>query len=526
MLRDYQLAINSNIVNSWQNNNRMVCAVMPTGAGKTVCMSNLFKQLNVPSMAIAHRDFLVLQISCALAAAGLKHQIIAPNKTIKFIVEEHIEQFGQSYWSSTSPLHVAGIDTLIRREVPFAAQIRLVQIDEGHHVVEGNKWHRGLSMFPNAFGVGWTATPERADGKPLDTYSDLIIGPAMRELIDRGYLCEYVIFGPREAIDTRDIKITRSGDFSPDKLREAAHNSSTITGDIVKHYLKYAAGKNGVTFAVDVELAQEHAAAFRQAGVPAVVLHANSKDHERTRALKDFKSGLIKQIVNVDILGEGFDVPMIEVASFARPTQSYGLYVQQFGRALRILKGKPVGTIIDHVGNVARHGLPDSRTEWSLEGRTKVQTSREMPIRTCPACFRVFESWGNACLYCGHRPEPQGRDKPELVEGDLTEYTPDLLARLGREARKAVALPHTPARSARDHVVHAQMVNRKNAQDRLREAIAYWAGFKRDRVGNSDSVSYREFYHKFGVDVATAQTLGAKDAEKLMDRVRRDAGIL
>jgi superfamily II DNA or RNA helicase len=343
----------------------------------------------------------------------------------------------------------------------------------------------------------------------------------MRELIDRGYLCKYVIYGPREAIDTRDIKITRSGDFSPDQLRDAAHKSS-ITGDIVQHYLKYAAGKNGVTFAVDVALAEEHAAAFRQAGVPAVVLHANSKDYERSKALRDFKAGIIKQIVNVDILGEGFDVPMIEVASFARPTQSYGLYVQQFGRALRPLADKPHGCIIDHVGNVARHGLPDTRTAWTLEGRTRAEASREMPIRTCPECFRIFESWGNACTICGFRPEPQQRDRPELVEGDLTEYTPELLAQIGKEAKKAVSVPRVPARSARDNVIHDRMIDRRDAQHRLREAIAYWAGFKRDRIGNSDSVSYREFYHKFGVDVATAQTLGAGEAEKLREQVERD----
>ena len=32
------------------------------------------------------------------------------------------------------------------------------------------------------------------------------------------------------------------------------------------------------------------------------------------------------QLVNVDILGEGVDVPAIEVVSMARPTESYALY--------------------------------------------------------------------------------------------------------------------------------------------------------------------------------------------------------
>ena len=50
-----------------------------------------------------------------------------------------------------------------------------------------------------------------------------------------------------------------------------------------------------------------------------------------------------------------------------RPTQSYGLFVQQFGRVLRTADDKTHGTVIDHVGNVVRHGLPDAPRQWSLE---------------------------------------------------------------------------------------------------------------------------------------------------------------
>lgn len=75
--------------------------------------------------------------------------------------------------------------------------------------------------------------------------------------------------------------------------------------------------------------------------------------------LRRFKARELTVLVNVDLFGEGFDLPATEVVSMARPTMSYALYVQQFSLALRLMDGKTEAIIIDHVGNVRRHGLPD-----------------------------------------------------------------------------------------------------------------------------------------------------------------------
>ena len=76
-------------------------------------------------------------------------------------------------------------------------------------------------------------------------------------------------------------------------------------------------------------------------------------------------------MVNVDLFGEGFDLPAIGSVSFARPTQSFPLYAQQFGRSLRVLEGKDRAIVIDHVGNVIRHGLPDAYRAHTLDSRER-----------------------------------------------------------------------------------------------------------------------------------------------------------
>ena len=59
---------------------------------------------------------------------------------------------------------------------------------------------------------------------------------------------------------------------------------------------------------------------------------------------------------------------------------------------------------------------------------------------------------------------------------------------------------------------------RQEAQHELREAIALWAGVQRD-MGRPDSEIYRRFYHSFGTDVMSAQTLGRKDADNMKEKI-------
>ena len=536
MLRDYQQHQKNEIIHSWNAGKRNILSVMPCGAGKTVNMSDMFHYLDVPGIAIAHRQELVSQISLTLARWRIYHRIIAPASIIRFIINQHIVEQGQSFVSTSAKVAVAGVDTLIRRTneiARFAGQVRIWQTDEAHHLLQSNKWGKAVELFLNAFGLGWTATPCRADRKSLargqdGVFDHMIVSPSMRKLIDQRHLCDYVIYGPPSDLDLTNVEIGDSGDFKSDQLREATYRSS-ITGDIVRDYLKYAPGKLGVTFAVDVSMGEDHTAAFNSAGVPAALVTAKTPDHIRAELSRSFRRGDLKQLVNVDIFGEGYDLPALEVVSMGRATESYPLYVQQFCRALRTLAGKSHGIIIDHVGNVMRHGLPDGARAWSLDApeRRKRITSDDIPVRICvnPECFRAYEGYSIRCPHCGHKPAPAERDRPELVEGDLTEYSAELLAHLRGEAERVAAVPAIEVNSGRDFRVLENVRARAEAQANLRDAISWWCGVRTDVYGDEYSTSYRRFFRKFGIDVATAQTLGAPDALKLYRKIWEDINV-
>lgn len=489
------------------------------------------------SVEIAHRQELVFQIAMAHARIGLFHRIIAPPRVIAFISNYQGRTLGRSFVHSGSPHAIASVDTLLRRKEElkdWIDQVDLAQTDEGHHALITNKWGQALEWFKRAWKAAWTATPLRSDRRSLrrgdgltGVYDHMVIGPSMRELIEMGNLCDYQIYGPTPSIDRSTLPVGKSGDFSPAPMRAAAERS-TITGDIVRDYLRIAPGKRGVSFVVDVQLAAETVAAFMQAGVPAAMISAETPDDVRVPIMEDFRNGFLKQLINVDILGEGVDVPGIEVVSMGRPTESFGLYAQQFGRMLRPLPGKLFGILIDHVGNVLRHGLPDAPREWSLDApeRRKVKHLEDLndtiPLTTCTECMRVYPATKAKCPHCKAAPKPGGRDRPEQVDGDLTMYSPDLLAQLRRQADEIMQINVSSATRGAQVGSLAAGNLRVAAQRDLRESLAWWAGVMTDVHGMDLQESYRTFYHRFGVDVATAQTYGIKEATALKDLIWKD----
>lgn len=560
--RPYQTKLKQGVYQAWAAGAVCVAMIMATGGGKTFVMGDIIKEEPGPVCAIAHRQELVGQISLALAREGIRHDILAPAAVRRAIVAAHVQEFGRHYYDQHSRVKVGGVDTITRMKAegdPWFASVRLVLIDEGHHVLKLNKWGTAYQLFPNARGLFPTATFCRADGKGLGRCADglvdaMVEGPNARELIDSGYLTDYRVWCPTvKDLELSDEDISdATGDYNKDKVRKAVHKSKRLVGDVVEHYLRHAAGERGITFAIDVESATEIAAEYRRRGVPAECVSAGTPDDLRRAILRRFKAGEVLQLVNVDLFGEGFDVPSCAVVSMARPTQSFSLFAQQFGRALRVMVGaeyganwdaytdeerraiiaasvKPKAKIIDHVGNIARLGLPDKRREWTLERRERRSAAQRNAeaLRVClnAECIQAYEKFHPACPYCGTPgPLPANRGSIEQVEGDLFELDAETLAALRGEVARIDGEARVPRHleGAAARAVWNAHHARQMAQRELRHAIGVWAACSPQY---DDRTNYRRFWYEFGVDVLGAQSLGAKEADALRAKIAASLAI-
>lgn len=404
-----------------------------------------------------------------------------------------------------------------------------------HHCLKTNKWGKTVEMFVNARGLGVSATPNRADGQGIGSmadgyFDDLITGPSMRSLINRGFLSDYEIVCPKSDLNIEECKLSANGDWSNQTLKKAAKKSK-IVGDVVNNYMKYAAGRKAIVFATDVDTADEISADFNAVGIRAVSLNGDSQTNFREQSIELFKQGKLQVLVNVDLFDEGFDVGDCEVCIMARPTASLGKYLQQIGRVLRPAPNK-TALIIDHVSNVLRHGLPDMHRVWSLDRRAKkakqLKDPEEIELTVCKHCLKPYEKFRTVCPYCGFEkplPEPRSRTV-EMVEGDLMLLDKTTLEKM----RASINLESPGSIAARVGVVAGPIAakgvaNRQmekiTAQGELKEAIAQWAALERLK-GFSDRELYKKFYLTLGSDVLTVlnNSHSKQEYEVLTERVK------
>lgn len=413
-LRPYQSDAIQGLRSAFRDGNRSPLLVMPTGAGKTVCFSYLSARLRDADkrvVILVHREELIEQVSSTLQAFGVPHGIISAGTP-----------YDRRY-----TIHAASVFTLARRmdvvEVPD-----YVICDEAHHAIAGSSWGNVIDQWRernNALRlIGVTATPERLSGEGLGaTFDTMVLGPTTAELIALGALSPYRLFAPRQAVDLSGVGV-RGGDFVR-SASAAAMDKPAIVGDVLGHYRRHCDGAPSVAFCVSIEHAQHVADSFRAAGYRSQSIDGKMDKITRRSLVSDFQRGALNVLTSCDLISEGFDCPGIVGAILLRPTWSLALYLQQVGRALRTAPGKDSAIILDHVGNNARHGLPDDPRTWSLLGRDDVRGKKKRDpddpaCRQCQACYAISPAAASKCRDCG-APFPVVARKVEERAGELSE---------------------------------------------------------------------------------------------------------
>lgn len=335
---------------------RSVMVQMPTGTGKThiiaaVTKSYISKGHTV--FVIAHRRELVAQ------AQNTLHLYIDENGMKK--VEVYSVQWLNRHISEITP------------------KPSLIVIDEAHHSV-AKTYTSIIETFPKAKIMGLTATPCRLNGHPFtDLFDVLLQSHPINWFIAEGYLSLYDYMSVRP--DNEDVRIINSlrkrgadGDFSVREMSEKLDIRPSLER-LCDTITRYANGKKGIVYAIDINHAEHIAELYRKNGIKAIAISSKTPDKEREEFLERFrntqtdgnkplKAGDIQVIVNVSLFDEGLDCPDVEFIQMARPTLSLSKYLQMVGRGLRVYDGKKYCLILDNVGNYRLFGLPSDDRDW------------------------------------------------------------------------------------------------------------------------------------------------------------------
>lgn len=303
---------------------------------------------------------------------------------------------------STRWQQVAHVQRLPQKEVVYDITVagthcffaNGILVHNCHHAASGS-YQTLLKNYPDAYVLGLTATPERLDGKGLDSlFHDLLNVATVPELVDSGYLVAPQCMGPsQESVAQLKAALARvkqrAGDYADDQLAEAM-DSPSLVGDIVSHWQEWGVGQKTIVFAAGIDHSKHIIQQFQSAGIAAAHLDGTMSLPEREGILKAWRGAEINVVSNCQILTEGFDFPELSCCILARPTKSVALYLQMVGRVLRTSPGKSGAIILDHAGNVVEHGPPHIERVWTLGGfakKRKIETTHACFLPGCGALF-------------------------------------------------------------------------------------------------------------------------------------------
>jgi len=250
----------------------------------------------------------------------------------------------------------------------------LILVDEGHHNV-ARSWERVFERFPNAKVVSLTATPFRGDGREIA--GERVYAYPFRTAMVRGYIKQITAVN----VAPQEICFTYRGDARRHTLEEVLQlrdeewfsrgvalapecNRSIVDASIqwLQHLRETGTFHQLIAVACSVDHARQVRSLYAERGLQAREIHSNMPAEEIEDVLQDLRRGRIDCIVQVRMLGEGFDHPNLSVAAIFQPFRSLSPYVQFIGRVMRVIhQNNPQhpdnrGVAVSHVGlNIDRH---------------------------------------------------------------------------------------------------------------------------------------------------------------------------
>lgn len=431
-LRPYQREAVDSLYAYWQDKAGSPLLVLPTGAGKSLVLATVCKELieNYPDMRIlivTHVRELILSNFSEL----LNIWPFAP---------AGIFSAGVGRRDAHAQIIFGGVQT-IASKTALIGHIDLVMVDEAHLMPRKSETQYGKlldglrAINPDLKLVGLTATPFRLGEGCLHEgegalFDDVAYDLPISDLIDGGYLVRPISKGMATTYDVSGVG-KLGGDYKQNAL-QAAVDKDDLTRAVVDEVVAYGTAPGAerrawLAFCSGVDHAFHMRDEIRSRGFSCETVTGETPASERDKILGDFKAGRLRAVTNNSVMTTGTNVPIIDLVAFCRPTQSAGLYVQMAGRGLRLYPGKENCLFLDFAGVVRKHGPIDAVTPPSARSGTG-----DAPVKQCPqgegGCGSLVHASVRQCPDCGFefpiddspKIQAQAEDVPMLSKGEAT----------------------------------------------------------------------------------------------------------
>ena len=322
----------------------------PTGCGKSLIAAAIIRAFAGRVLVLTHRAELAVQDHAAYERLTGRVAGIFSAAVRKDDPADHDVIF-----ATIATAH-NGRDELGEYGLILVDEVHLVPADED----ATGRYGELLRHYGHVPRLGLTATPYRlGDGLvhgPGTFFQDGICYQiSASQLVADGYLSPLIGVSVAREIDASECR-KRGGEFIARDLADAVEDDVAV-GKAVAEAIKAASGRQKIlVFAVSILHVQAIVASLISRGETVCVVHGGLSKAARASALTAFKAGMVRFLVNCEVLTTGFDEQAIDAIALMRPTASKALHTQMLGRGLRIANGKSDCLILDFAGNIARHG--------------------------------------------------------------------------------------------------------------------------------------------------------------------------
>ena len=347
-------------------------------------------------LIISHRREINSQNAGILSNLGIDHQTINPKTTA---IED-------------KKCYVAMAQTLKSRVTDspeYADLIRsvdLVLIDEGHL-----QWADFTFDYfsPKTWVIGFSGTWNRGGKqKQLGLLYDCIVTEITgEELVGLGYIVPAKCYGFQAPKIEGVAWDYNTGDWNQKQLSKLFTKRERYAG-IVENYNRICPNTKAIVFTTSSEHCRDLCAEFKAHGIKSDYILANMETgvleenpKSRKEKLERFENGDTTVLVNIDILGTGYNNPRIETVILDFDTEMYPNYSQKAARGCRPYPGKGFYYLLDFGNNITKFGTPEETRNQNLwhnesKGGGIAQT------KECPQCKRLIHICYRNCPFCGY----------------------------------------------------------------------------------------------------------------------------
>ncbi|WP_245662847.1 DEAD/DEAH box helicase [Endozoicomonas arenosclerae] len=465
-LRPYQKEAVSSVIQHFRKSDDPALVVLPTGAGKSLVISELGRIARGRVLVLAHVKELVEQNHAKYESYDLKASIFSAGLGRQEASEQVV--FG-SVQSVVRNLDQFDDDNFTLLVIDECHRVSLEKSSSYHKVIEHLRKLNprlkilGLTATPYRLGMGWLYQhylPGNKKGtqrtKEERFFKSCIYELPLSYMIKNGFLTPAkLIDAPVIFYDFSLLSRDSFGRYSENDLNKLLKGEGRATQQIIAQVVKESEDRKGVMiFASTVDHAREIMGYLPESETALIIGDTATK--ERDSLIEAFKAQKLKYLVNVSVLTTGFDAPHVDLIAILRPTESVSLYQQIVGRGLRLAEGKEDCLVMDFAGN--RYDL------YSPEIGSPKPDSKSVPVTVpCPACGHENSFWGivdgdgDLVEHYGRRCQGIEEFEGEIVqcdfryrfkECDQCGAENDIAARKCHQCRKALVDPDKKLRDA------------------------------------------------------------------------------